>query len=88
MKKTEIKRILSNKLREENSCFTTKDIIVKDIKDGFIIMIKDFEACPFKVTFFEGEWWVYDEAFEEYVAIDKDLSYCIIAIGYEIATKF
>lgn len=88
MNKKEIKEILANKFKDENCGFTKKDIKIKDIKDGFEITIADYDHAPYRVTYFEGEWWAYDSFFEEYVGISSKLENCLLYVGYDIANKF
>ena len=83
-----MKEILANKFRDEKCGFTKKDIKIKDIKEGYEITIAGYENIPYKVTYFEGEWWAYDTLFEEYVGITKKLETCLLYVGYDIANKF
>lgn len=88
MKKTEIKTLLANKFRDEHCGFTSRDIKIKDIKDGFEIVVADYTHNPYRVTYFEGEWWAYNGFTEDYVGISSKLENCLLCVGYDIANTF
>lgn len=88
MKKSEIKEILANKFKDEKCGFTKKDIKIKDIKDGFEIVVADYTHNPYRVTYFENEWWAYNGFIEEYVGVSSKLENCLLCVGYDIAITF
>lgn len=94
----EIKTILAQKLKDEECSFKKSDIIVKKTNNGFIITIKEYEHCPFKMTFDEDEYfgfevWIYDTFNEEMIAFtdskkDYDVKSALLSLGYTIANTF
>ena len=98
MTKAEMKEILVKKFRDEESSFTAKDIKISVSKNVTVISIKDYEACPFKITaeyddYFGYCLYVYDVAYEEYIGMydsKKDYPWrdALVNVAYHIAATF
>lgn len=101
MKTTEMKEILYNKLKAENTYFTKQDINIKTVNENkYIITIKDYEHINFRMTLSidENEYEVtisqyYNNKFDELVSYQTsrkayDIEYALIELGYYIGTRF
>lgn len=96
----EIKETLAYKLRSEGTYFTKSDISCKRIKNGYRIVIKDYEHIPFTIYMEEDEdlgYCVYTRGMHDYYT--DELSFCyskheypleeaILNLGYYIGTRF
>lgn len=95
----EMKLVLANKLKDENTYFTVSDISIKKHGTKYKIVIKDYEHIPFTMSF------EYDEYFEYHIIIsddyeniafvecvknynDADIKLALIELGYYIGTRF
>ena len=94
----EIKEILATKLREEGTYFKKSDISVKATKSGFLIVIKDYEHIPFKLTMEEDDYFgkcVFiqtpgeeDSVVFKYGKTEYPIFTAILSLGYYIGTRF
>ena len=98
----EIKDLLADKLRYEGTYFRKSDISVKATKNGWRIVIKDYEHIPFIVTLDEDDYLgkcVYireqdanpfegDDYIFEYDAHEYPLRTSLLQLGYYIGTHF
>ena len=95
----EIKEILAKKFKDENCCFTKKDISIKREGKGdhFMITIADYEHCPIEITtevdeYFGNCIWVKYWFEEESELFDSKTSWewerAIKYVGYYIANRF
>lgn len=96
MTTNEMKTILYNKLQDENCNFSKSDISIRKDGETYKIIIKDYEHCPFRMSF------EYDYCcgYIVYLYIDKtnviyvdskkdyDIKTALIELGYYIGTRF
>lgn len=94
-----IKDILAEKFKDENCCFTKKDIkITRNGKgDNFTIVIEDYTHCPITITteiddYFGKCIWVRYEFEEESELFDSKYDWqwesAIKNVGYYVASRF
>lgn len=98
MKTAEMKEILLQKLQDESCNFTKSDITIKNDKEGYTVLIKDYEHIPFNITLEKDEFFGYTviiyNVFEERIIIlvdnknEYDLKTALIRLGYYIGTRF
>ncbi len=91
----EMKELLASKLKDEGTYFTKKHINISKIKNGYKIVIEDYEHVPFKLIM-EHE----DDCYTTYAYCDGECVYfydskyrfydweAIMNIGYYIGTHF
>jgi hypothetical protein len=94
-----LKDLLVEKLEAENCYFTKKDISISSVNNKHKIVVKDYEFCPFEVTYDN------DEFFEHCVTVwNKETNTIIhmaegnswedsqreamLYLGYYIGTRF
>lgn len=99
MKTTEMKEILFQKLQDEGCYFTKSDISITTTKEGYKVVIKDYEHIPFTITteedtdYFGYIVYIRDE-FEErnIIFVDSKKEYdfktALVRLGYYIGTRF
>ena len=94
---TEMKKILAEKLHDENCYFTVKDIIIKKFNNGYTVNIKDYEHIIFTIYFNYDEQWLFqvtvENDFDDWGTwIDNkkvyDIKTALIRIGYRIGTTY
>lgn len=94
----DMKNILADKLKEENTYFTAADISIEKNGERYKIIIKDYEHIPFEMYFtnddyFGSEVWV-KECFsgEHIIYVDSkkehNIKSALIQLGYYIGTRF
>lgn len=98
IKTAEMEEILFQKLQDERCNFTKSDIDIKNDKDCYTVLIKDYEHIPFNITLEKDEFFGYIvnvyNVFEEKTIIfvdnknEYDLKTALIRLGYYIGTRF
>ena len=98
MTTNELKDILAGKLQSEGTYFTKKDIIARKTKNGFKVVIKDYEHIPFTITLEEDDYFgqcvFVQTPFDEecisfrYSKRGYPLFESILSLGYYIGTRF
>ena len=99
----EMKDVLMNKLKDEGSQFKRSEVVIKPITNGYLIYVKGYEHCTYKITFdyddFFGyelwitcgnmdEWESFEIIYDNYSKTHYDLKHALISIGYQIGTTF
>ena len=92
----EMKELLATKLHEEGTYFTKSDISIKKIKDGYRIVIKDYEHIPFELKMEQDDFFGYMTMItangrEVYFSDSKrayDPFNAILHLGYYIGSRF
>jgi hypothetical protein len=99
MTTNEMKDILAYKLQSEGTYFTKSHISIRKIKDGYRIVIKDYEHIPFTIYMEEDEIFGYcvfirglqddwDDLVFTYSKKEYPLEEALINLGYYIGTRF
>ena len=98
MTTSEMKNILFQKLQDEGCYFKKSDISIRQTKEGYKVVIKDYEHIPFTITTEQDEYFGYivyvNDDFEEKNIIfvdskkDYDFTSALIRLGYYIGTRF
>lgn len=98
MKTIEMKEILFQKLQDEECYFTKSDISITKTKEGYKIVIKDYEHIPFTITTKKDDYFGYivyirDEFEERNIVFvdskkDYDFKMALVELGYYIGTRF
>ena len=97
MKTCEMKAILADKLKAENTYFTKSHISIKKIGESYKIVIKDYEHLPFTMKFEYDDYfgfivWVINDSYKNIVFVDSkkeyDIKTALIELGYYIGTRF
>lgn len=94
----EMKRVLADKLKAENTYFTMSDISIRKHGDSYKIVIKDYEHIPFKMSFEHDDYFGYcvyiKELFDNHLlifvddAFEYDIHHALIRLGYYIGNTF
>lgn len=98
MNTKEIKELLAQKLHDEGTYFTKSDIKMTKVKNGYKIIIKDYEHIPFILKTEQDEYFgflttIYRDDEETYIYFDDskreyDLFHAILYLGYYIGSRF
>lgn len=99
MTTNEMKDILASKLKSEGTYFTKSDISIRSIKNGYRIVIKDYEHIPFTIYMEEDDYFgycvyirgmqdEYDDLVFTYSKSGYPLEEALLNLGYYIATRF
>lgn len=97
MTTNEMKTILADKLKAENTYFTKSDISIKKHGEKYKIVIKDYEHIPFTMSFNFDDYfgftvWVTNDSFKTIAFVDSkkeyDIKTALIQLGYYIGTRF
>ena len=98
MTTTEMKEILLNKLKEEETNFKKSDILIRKTSKGYKIVIKGYEHIPFEMTTEKDDYFgfiVYiNEKYENtnIIAVDNKKDYnfkkALINLAYYIGSRF
>ena len=97
MKVSEMKQILADKLKAENTYFTKSNISIRKNGEKYKIVIKDYEHLPFTMSFEYDDYfgytvWVCNDSFKNIVFVDSkkeyDIKSALIELGYYIGTRF
>ena len=93
-----MKQILAEKFKAENCYFTMKDISISKYKNGYKIIIKEYEFNPFYLSFADDDYFghmvlIDDEAEKaNIIFVDSkyqyDVTTALIELGYYIANRF
>lgn len=100
----EMKQILFDKLQSENCCFAKSDISIQKIRNGYKIIIKDYEHIIFTIKLeidkdFENAeemtlWRQYKDSKRKTLLLleeghnDSAMQHVLIDLGYHIGTRF
>ena len=97
MNAIEMKAILADKLKAENTYFTKSHISIRKNGESYKIIIKDYEHLPFTMKFNYDEYfgytvWICNDSFKNIVFVDSkkgyDIKSALIELGYYIGTRF
>jgi hypothetical protein len=99
MTTTEMKDILASKLKSEGTYFTKSDISIRSIKNGYRIVIKDYEHIPFTIYMEEDDYFGYcvfirgtqdewDDLVFSHSKHGYPLENALVNLGYYIGTRF
>lgn len=97
MTTAEMKNILANKLKDEDTYFTKSHISIRKHGEEYKIVIKDYEHIPFTMKFEYDDYfgfcvWVTNDSFKNIVFVeskkDYDIETALIRLGYYIGTRF
>lgn len=99
MTTNEMKDILAAKLKSEGTYFTKSHISIRSIKNGYRIVIKDYEHCPFTIymeeddifgycIFIRGMDDYYDDLYFTYSKYRYPIEEALLNLGYYIGTRF
>ena len=96
MTSKEMKELLANKLHDEGTYFTKAHIHMTKIRDGYKIVIEDYEHIPFTLRMEQDEYFgflttVYADDECIYFHDSKheyDPFHAILNLGYYIGTRF
>lgn len=99
----EMKDVLMNKLRDEESQFKRSEVVIQAITNGFLVFVKGYEHCTYKISFdydnyFGYEIWVscgdkkddnsFEIIYDDYSKTKYDLKHALTFIGYQIGITF
>lgn len=97
MTTAEMKKVLADKLKAENSYFTVSDISIRKHGEKYKIIIKDYEHIPFTMSFEYDDYFGYmvmicNDSFKIISFVeskkDYDIANSLINLGYYIGTRF
>ena len=99
MTTNEMKDILASKLKSEGTYFTKSYISIRKIKNGYRIVIKDYEHIPFTIYMEEDDYFgycvfirgmqdYYDDLVFTYSKKGYPIEEALINLGYYIGTRF
>lgn len=97
MNAIEMKAILADKLKAENTYFAKSHISIRKNGESYKIIIKDYEHLPFTMTFEYDDYfgytvWIHNDSFKNIVFVDSkkeyDIKSALIELGYYIGTRF
>lgn len=98
MTTNELKDILASKLKDEGTYFTKKHIKAQKTKNGFKVIIEDYEHIPFLINMEEDDYFgkcvFIQTPFEEecisfrYSKHEYPLFESILYLGYYIGSRF
>lgn len=99
MTTNEMKDILASKLKDEGTYFTKSYISIRSIKNGYRIVIKDYEHIPFTIYMEEDDYFGYCVFLRGMQDYDSDdgffysksgypLEQALLNLGYYIGTRF
>lgn len=95
----EMKEILAAKLKSEGTYFTKSYISIRKIKNGYRIVIKDYEHIPFTIYMEEDDYFGYcvfvrgvqdewDDLVFSHSKKEYPLENALLNLGYYIGTRF
>ena len=98
MTTNELKEILADKLMSEGTYFTKSHITARKTKDGFKVVIEDYEHIPFNIHMEEDDYFgkcvFVQTPFDEdciifrYSKSEYPLCESILSLGYYIGSRF